>query len=59
MTEMMTAFLVSYYHMSSDTAHELIAEGLDTRSLQRLTGYRAPTGGAASTPPKIFTVERL
>jgi len=51
MREDMSQFLMSYYGMCEDTARELIAEGLDTTSLQRLTGYRAPMGGDASTPP--------
>jgi hypothetical protein len=44
-------FLVSYYRMSEDTARELIAEGLDTTSLQSLAGCRVARAVPTSTPP--------
>jgi hypothetical protein len=53
MTEM-TALLVRYYHLSPETARELVMELRDTRSLRSLT---LPRGERAvpATPPTIFT----
>ena len=52
MPERMAAFLVRYYGMFQATARELIAEGLETTSLQSLAGgYRVARAVPTSTPP--------
>ena len=49
MNDDMAALLVRYYHVSPETAHELVMELRDTTTLQSLAGYRVAR--AVCPPP--------
>lgn len=54
MTELMIATLVSYYHVSAETAEELISELSDLTSLQVLAcGYRGAGGAEGPTAQRF------
>jgi len=53
MNDDMAALLVRYYHISPETARELIAEIRDTRSLQSLAGYRVARAAGATAAHKF------
>jgi len=53
MTENMIRLLVRYYHLSEESAREIIEELRDTTTLQSLAGYRVARAAGLTAAHKL------